>query len=77
VDCSFAISGKEERQPVRDEVALLSALRTLHSSKAGLAVEKCGKDGVCEYKLASVTCMVNERLGDEEAGKYGCGLVTL
>lgn len=77
VDCSFAIAGKEDRQPVRDEVALLSALRTLNASKAGLAVEKCGKDGICEYKLASVTCMVNDRLSDEDAGKYGCGLVTL
>lgn len=76
-DCSFAIAGKEERQAVKDEVALLSALRSLSASKSGLAVESCGKDGICEYKLASVTCMVNERLAEEEAGKYGCGLVTL
>jgi hypothetical protein len=76
-DCSFTVAGNEERQPVKDEVSLLTALRSLHASKSGLSVESCGKDGVCEYKLASVTCMVNERLGDEEAGKYGCGLVTL
>lgn len=77
VDCSFALAGKEERQPVRDEVAMLEALRTLNKSKAGLAVESCAKDGGCEYKLASVTCMVNTRLADEETGKYGCGLTTL
>src|SRR6218665_103417 len=55
-DCSFAVPGKEERQEVKDEVALLSALRSLNGSKGGLALESCGKDGVCEYKLASVTC---------------------
>lgn len=76
-ECSFAVKGKEGRQTVRNEAGLIEALRSLNKSKAGLAVESCAKDGLCEYKLSSVTCMVNERLSEEDVGKYGCGFVSL
>jgi hypothetical protein len=76
-DCSFALKDKEERQPVKDEASLIRALRELNNSDTGLAVGSCTKDGSCEFKLSAVTCMVNMRLADEVAGKYGCGLVTL
>jgi len=76
-DCSFALSGKGERRPVKDEASLIQALRELNDSDTGLAVGSCAQDGSCEFKLSSVTCMVNTRLNDDVAGKYGCGLVTL
>lgn len=75
-ECSFAVKGKQERQVVRNEAGLIEALRSLNKSQSGLNVEACSKDGLCEYKLASVTCMVNERLSEDEDGKYGCGFVS-
>jgi hypothetical protein len=76
-DCSFALKGAKERQAVKDETGLIWALRELNGSEAGLAVGSCAKDGSCEFEIASITCMMNARLTEAEAGKYGCGLVTL